>query len=119
MPDVSEYGDASFTEERIEESGLVDDIKALGPNIGADALALIQEVMGKGKPYDDRTMVVCSNRVWLDEAIYSCFGIIDGEGHEIDSFSAAEFQDAEEVVRHHHQDHVEHAPTPSPVLLRR
>ncbi|KAL9120964.1 MAG: hypothetical protein Q9187_002483, partial [Circinaria calcarea] len=58
MPDASEYGDASFTEERIEESGLLDDIKALGPNVGADALALIQEVMGKGKPYDDRTMVM-------------------------------------------------------------
>ena len=58
--DPSDFGDDSFTEERIEQSGLIDDIKALGPNLGEDALALIQEVMGKGKPYDDRTMVVCS-----------------------------------------------------------
>ena len=59
MPDSSVYGDDSFTEERIEKSGILDDIKALGPNLGKDALVLIQEVMGKGKPYDDRTMVVC------------------------------------------------------------
>lgn len=118
MPNASEYGDDSFTEERIQQSGILDDIKALGPNLGADALALMQEVMGKGKPYDDRSMVVCFNRIPVYEGTYSCFGITDGEGHEIDSLSTAKLQDAEEVVRHHHNDHVEHAPTPSPVLLR-
>ena len=57
-PEFSEYGDESFTDERIQESGLLDDIKALGPDSGQDILALIEEVVSKGKPYDDRSMVV-------------------------------------------------------------
>ena len=118
MANASEYGDDSFTEERVQQSGILDDIKALGPNLGEDALALMQEVMGKGKPYDDRTMVVCSTGVRPYDGAYSCFGIIDGKGHEIDSLSAAKLQDAKEAVRHYHYDHVEHAPTPSSILFR-
>ena len=60
-PEASEYGDESFTDERIYESGLLDDIKALGSDSGEDIMALIEEVISKGKPYDDRTMVVCQN----------------------------------------------------------
>ena len=56
----SNYGDDSFTDQRIQETGLIDDIKSLGPGSGQDVLALIQEAMSKGKPYDDKTMVVSS-----------------------------------------------------------
>ena len=57
--DPSNYGDDSFTDERVKQSGILDDLKALGPNIGEDALTLIQKVMSKDQPYDDRTFLVC------------------------------------------------------------
>ncbi len=57
-PELSNYGDDSFTEQRIEESGLLEDLKSLGPDSGPEILALLQEIMSKGKPYDDRTMMV-------------------------------------------------------------
>ena len=46
-PDASEYGDESFTYEKIHGSGLLDDIKALGPDSGQDIRALIEDVMSK------------------------------------------------------------------------
>ena len=54
----SSYGDDSFSEEKVKQSGLLDDIKALGPNLGESALTLLDEVKGQGKPYDDRTFLV-------------------------------------------------------------
>ena len=59
--DESNYGDDSFTETKVKQSGLLDDIKALGPNLGKDALTLIEEVTSTGKPYDDRTFLVSGN----------------------------------------------------------
>lgn len=56
--DESSYGDDSFTDAKIKQAGLLDDIKALGPNLGKDALTLLEEVTSKGKPYDDRTFLV-------------------------------------------------------------
>ena len=56
----SNYGDDSFTEEKVEQSGLLEDLKALGPNIGKDAMTLIEKVMNKGEPYDDKTFLVSS-----------------------------------------------------------
>ena len=56
--DESNYGDNSFTEARVKQSGLLDDIKALGPNLGKDALTLLEKIASKGKPYDDRTFLV-------------------------------------------------------------
>ena len=56
--DESTYGDESFTEAKVKQSGLLDDIKALGPNLGKDALTLFEKVASKGKPYDDRTFLV-------------------------------------------------------------
>ncbi len=67
--EASNYGDESFTDERIHESGLRDDIKALGPDSGQDILALIDEVLSKGKPYDDRTMVVRHNHNFLHRTL--------------------------------------------------
>lgn len=60
-PERSNYGDDSFTEQKIADSGILEDLKALGPDLGEDILALLQEVAAKGKPYDDRTMVVWQN----------------------------------------------------------
>ena len=57
--DPSNYGDDSFTDEKVKQSGLLDDLKALGPNIGQDAMTLLEKVMSKGEPYDDRTFLVC------------------------------------------------------------
>ena len=57
--DPSNYGDDSFTDEKVRQTGILDDLKALGPNIGEDALTLIQKVMSKDQPYDDRTFLVC------------------------------------------------------------
>ena len=54
----SNYGDDSFTEAKVKQSGLLDDIKALGPNLGKDALTWLEKVASKGKPYDDRTFLV-------------------------------------------------------------
>lgn len=54
----SSYGDDSFSEAKVKQSGLLDDITALGPNLGEAALTLLDEVAGKGKPYDDRTFLV-------------------------------------------------------------
>lgn len=54
----SNYGDDSFTDAKVKESGLLDDLKALGPDIGKDAMTLIEKVMSKGEPYDDRTFLV-------------------------------------------------------------
>ena len=56
---TSNYGDDSFTEAKVKQSGLMDDLKAIGPNIGQDALTLIEKVASKGEPYDDRTFLVC------------------------------------------------------------
>ena len=56
--DESNYGDDSFTEARIKQSGLLDDIKALGPNLGKDALTLLEKAASTGKLYDDRTFLV-------------------------------------------------------------
>ena len=56
--DPSNYGDDSFTEAKVEQSGLLEDLKALGPDIGKDAMTLIEKVMTKGQPYDDRTFLV-------------------------------------------------------------
>lgn len=57
--DTSNYGDDSFTEPKVKQSGLLDDLKALGPDIGKSALTLLEKVMSKGEPYDDRTFLVC------------------------------------------------------------
>lgn len=57
--DASNYGDDSFTDAKVRQSGLLDDLKALGPNIGKDAMTLMDKVMTKGEPYDDRTFLVC------------------------------------------------------------
>lgn len=54
----SSYGDSSFTEAKVKQSGLLDDLEALGPNIGKDALTLIEKVASTGEPYDDRTFLV-------------------------------------------------------------
>lgn len=64
--DESQYGDDSFTEAKVKQSGLLDDIKALGPNLGKDALTLLEQVASKGKPYDDRTFLVG----WLPDRYY-------------------------------------------------
>ena len=56
--DESNYGDDSFTDAKVKQSGLLDDIKALGPNLGKSALTLLDEVASTGKPYDDRTFLV-------------------------------------------------------------
>ena len=58
--DPSNYGDDSFTDAKVEQSGLLEDLKALGPDIGKDAMTLIEKVMSKGQPYDDRTFLVRS-----------------------------------------------------------
>lgn len=55
---ASSYGDDSFTEAKVKKSGLLDDLKALGPDIGKDAMTLLEKVMSKGEPYDDRTFLV-------------------------------------------------------------
>lgn len=54
----SSYGDDSFTEAKLKKSGLLDDVKALGPDIGKDALTLIEKLASTGKPYEDRTYLV-------------------------------------------------------------
>lgn len=56
--DESQYGDDSFTETKVKQSGLLDDIKAIGPNLGKDALTLLEKVASTGQPYDDRTFLV-------------------------------------------------------------
>ncbi|KAL8711250.1 MAG: hypothetical protein Q9220_004395 [cf. Caloplaca sp. 1 TL-2023] len=55
---ASEYGDDSFTDQTVKKSGLLDDLKALGPDIGKDAMTLLEKVMSKGEPYDDRTFLM-------------------------------------------------------------
>ncbi|KAL8793884.1 MAG: hypothetical protein Q9195_003503 [Heterodermia aff. obscurata] len=55
--DPSNYGDDSFTDVKVKQSGLLDDLKAIGPNIGSDALTLLEKVMTSGEPYDDRTFL--------------------------------------------------------------
>ena len=57
------YGDDSFTESRLKKTGLLDDVKALGPDLGKDALTLIEKLASTGKPYDDRTFLVSSSAV--------------------------------------------------------
>lgn len=54
----SSYGDESFTESRLKKSGLLDDVKALGTNIGKDALTLIEKLAVTGQPYEDRSYLV-------------------------------------------------------------
>lgn len=54
----SNYGDDSFTDVQVKKAGLLDDLKALGPDIGKDAMTLIEKIMSKGEPYDDRTFLV-------------------------------------------------------------
>lgn len=54
----SSYGDDSFTDTKVKQAGILDDIKALGGDLGKDALTLLDEVTSKGKPYDDRTFLV-------------------------------------------------------------
>ena len=58
LENPSNYGDDSFTDAKVEQTGLMDDLKAIGPNLGQDALTLIEKVMSKGQPYDDRTFLV-------------------------------------------------------------
>lgn len=56
--DPSNYGDESFTDAKVKQSGLFDDLTALGPDIGRDAMTLLEKVITKGEPYDDRTFLV-------------------------------------------------------------
>ena len=67
--DPSNYGDDSFTEAKVEQSGLLEDLKALGPDIGKDAMTLIEKVMSKGKPYDDKTFLVGPCSSTFDEVL--------------------------------------------------
>lgn len=67
--DESDYGDDTFTEAKVKRSGLLDDIKALGPNLGKDALTLFEKVAGTGKLYDDRTFLVG----WMVPRPLQCF----------------------------------------------
>ncbi|KAL8861303.1 MAG: hypothetical protein Q9178_002175 [Gyalolechia marmorata] len=52
----SNYGDDSFTDAQIKKAGLLGDLKALGPNLGKDAMTLVEKIMSKGEPYDDLLM---------------------------------------------------------------
>ena len=64
----SSYGDDSFSEAKVKQSGLLDDIKAIGPNLEKAALTLLEEVTSTGKPYDDRTFLVG----WIKDG-FDCF----------------------------------------------
>ncbi|KAL8910281.1 MAG: hypothetical protein Q9171_004404 [Xanthocarpia ochracea] len=59
----SNYGDDSFTDAQVKKAGLLDHLKALGPNLGKDAMTLVEKIMSKGEPYDDRTFLVGSNLI--------------------------------------------------------
>ena len=56
--DESNYGDDSYTEAKVKQSGLLDNIKRLDSNLGKDVLTLLEKIASKGKPYDDRTFMV-------------------------------------------------------------
>lgn len=57
----SNFGDESFTDQKVKQSGLLDDLKALGPDVGQSALTLLEKVVNTGEPYDDRTFLVCTD----------------------------------------------------------
>ena len=54
----SDYGDNSFTETKLKQTELLDDVKALGGNIGKDALTLIEKVASTCQPYNGCTYLV-------------------------------------------------------------
>jgi len=54
----SEYGDDSLDDVAFEGTGLLDDIKAMGPNLRENLFTLIEKALAKGEPIDDRTMLV-------------------------------------------------------------
>jgi len=60
-PSKSDYGDESLNDDTLEETGLLDDLKAMGPNLGENILALVEKAFAEGKPIDDKTMLVRSD----------------------------------------------------------
>lgn len=54
----SEYGDASLDTKTAEDSGLLDDIRSMGPSLGENLLVLVEKALAKGEPIDDKAMLV-------------------------------------------------------------
>ena len=87
--DPSNYGDESFTDAQVKQSGLLDDLKAIGPNIGSDALTLLEKVMTSGEPYDDRTFLV-SRACTYKNRIAKVLSPSDGKNHRAHRVLATE-----------------------------
>lgn len=84
----SNYGDDSFTDAKVKKSGLMEDLKALGPNIGKDAMTLLEKVMSKGEPYDDRTFLVKHRNRALERWFADTLRVVDGKNHSLDGIFA-------------------------------
>ena len=57
-PAESEHGDNSLSTEKLQETGLLEDVQALGPNLGENLLVLVEKALAAGEPVDDKTMLV-------------------------------------------------------------
>ena len=88
--DPSNYGDESFNDTTVKQSGLLDDLKAIGPNIGSDALTLLEKVMTTGEPYDDRTFLVSYTFIRRKRSAESLTPL-DGKDHRAHRVLAPEF----------------------------
>ena len=88
--EASSYGDSSFTEAKVKQSGLLDDLKAIGPDIGKDALTLVEKVASKGEPYDDRTYLVQGSLHLQSSIGHSCS--VDGANHSSHSVVTTKFE---------------------------
>ena len=110
----SSYGDTSFTEAKVKQSGLLDDLKAIGPDIGKDALTLIEKVTSKGEPYDDRTYLVHKS-LYVQSSKGHSFSA-DGANHSSHGIVTTQFKNEGQA----HSDTGWHSlgfPTAPPALL--
>jgi hypothetical protein len=55
---VSDFGDNSLADEIIPETGLLDDLKSMGPHLADNAVTLIDKLLASGEPVDDKEMLV-------------------------------------------------------------
>lgn len=67
----SEYGDDSLADEIIPETGLLDDLKSMGPHLGENAITLLDKVLASGEPVDDKEMLVLNFPLLLTIGINS------------------------------------------------
>lgn len=98
-------GEESYGDPKALSTGIVEDLKAIGvKGIGGDLQTLLEVVMAKGKPVDDKQMVVRNTSVdVLCYFLLSDFVFSDGETHCHHHVVTRIIQDQAQIDLYHHR----------------